>query len=246
MTLGRNEPCHCGSGKKYKRCHLDADGARARLDAALANGMLHDLPTMRMAVAETMPGFSALVMAVAVKLNETFREEIGDGLEGEDAANALIGYMERIEAAMADIASTHSRGYWMHMTRRLPPTPFGSASDWTVRLYKRVLTLAAIKHGRPTSNGEEFETHKSPFGDYQVPATLDHAAIVDAFALRVPRLRVDERRPGVPARGQRGKARRGRRRLPCCRRRRPRRIDPGSRPPGPGVRLANRDLRRLC
>ncbi len=23
--LGRNEPCHCGSGKKYKRCHLEQD-----------------------------------------------------------------------------------------------------------------------------------------------------------------------------------------------------------------------------
>ena len=21
MKLGRNEPCHCGSGKKYKHCH---------------------------------------------------------------------------------------------------------------------------------------------------------------------------------------------------------------------------------
>ena len=25
--LGRNEPCWCGSGKKYKKCHLDADRA---------------------------------------------------------------------------------------------------------------------------------------------------------------------------------------------------------------------------
>ena len=24
-TIGRNERCHCGSGKKYKRCHLDSD-----------------------------------------------------------------------------------------------------------------------------------------------------------------------------------------------------------------------------
>jgi hypothetical protein len=24
---GRNDPCWCGSGKKYKKCHLDADGA---------------------------------------------------------------------------------------------------------------------------------------------------------------------------------------------------------------------------
>lgn len=23
--LGRNDPCHCGSGKKYKKCHLEAD-----------------------------------------------------------------------------------------------------------------------------------------------------------------------------------------------------------------------------
>jgi hypothetical protein len=25
VTLGRNEPCHCGSGKKYKKCHLESD-----------------------------------------------------------------------------------------------------------------------------------------------------------------------------------------------------------------------------
>ena len=26
-SLGRNEPCHCGSGKKYKKCHLASDEA---------------------------------------------------------------------------------------------------------------------------------------------------------------------------------------------------------------------------
>lgn len=25
MKIGRNDPCHCGSGKKYKKCHLDSD-----------------------------------------------------------------------------------------------------------------------------------------------------------------------------------------------------------------------------
>jgi hypothetical protein len=28
--MGRNDPCHCGSGKKYKQCHLAADEAKAR------------------------------------------------------------------------------------------------------------------------------------------------------------------------------------------------------------------------
>jgi uncharacterized protein len=25
---GRNDPCWCGSGKKYKKCHLEADSGR--------------------------------------------------------------------------------------------------------------------------------------------------------------------------------------------------------------------------
>ena len=29
VKVGRNQPCHCGSGKKYKQCHLDADEAAA-------------------------------------------------------------------------------------------------------------------------------------------------------------------------------------------------------------------------
>ncbi len=29
-NLGRNDPCHCGSGKKYKQCHLAEDEAKER------------------------------------------------------------------------------------------------------------------------------------------------------------------------------------------------------------------------
>ena len=28
--IGRNDPCHCGSGKKYKHCCFEADGERLR------------------------------------------------------------------------------------------------------------------------------------------------------------------------------------------------------------------------
>ena len=34
-VLGRNDPCWCGSGKKYKKCHLDSDAAKDR-EAAYA------------------------------------------------------------------------------------------------------------------------------------------------------------------------------------------------------------------
>ena len=35
MSLGRNDPCHCGSGKKYKKCHLNADLEKARAEKEL-------------------------------------------------------------------------------------------------------------------------------------------------------------------------------------------------------------------
>lgn len=28
--IGRNDDCHCGSGKKYKKCHLDNDVSLGR------------------------------------------------------------------------------------------------------------------------------------------------------------------------------------------------------------------------
>ena len=37
MKPGRNDPCHCGSGQKYKKCHLPSDDtARSAELSALA------------------------------------------------------------------------------------------------------------------------------------------------------------------------------------------------------------------
>jgi hypothetical protein len=35
-NLGRNDPCHCGSGKKYKQCCLGKDEEKARIARAKA------------------------------------------------------------------------------------------------------------------------------------------------------------------------------------------------------------------
>lgn len=34
MKLGRNDACHCGSGKKYKKCHEAADEAKESAELA--------------------------------------------------------------------------------------------------------------------------------------------------------------------------------------------------------------------
>lgn len=37
MNIGRNDPCHCGSGKKYKKCCLAKDEEEARKQAMPAS-----------------------------------------------------------------------------------------------------------------------------------------------------------------------------------------------------------------
>jgi hypothetical protein len=38
---GRNEPCHCGSGKKYKQCCLEKDEAKRRAQRASGEEPAH-------------------------------------------------------------------------------------------------------------------------------------------------------------------------------------------------------------
>ena len=46
-ALGRNDPCHCGSLKKYKQCHLDKDEQTAReARAAAAAAALKNAPAV--------------------------------------------------------------------------------------------------------------------------------------------------------------------------------------------------------
>jgi len=51
-NLGRNDPCHCGSGKKYKQCHLVADEAKSREERAKA---AEDAPAPDAAAAPAPP-----------------------------------------------------------------------------------------------------------------------------------------------------------------------------------------------
>jgi len=55
---------------------------------------------------------------------------------------------------MAQLASTHSRGYWMHVTRRVPPRPLGSGSVWTVYLYRRVTLARRTPSTRLNAGGQ--------------------------------------------------------------------------------------------
>ncbi|HET6507347.1 MAG TPA: hypothetical protein VFG42_11210 [Baekduia sp.] len=125
---------------------------------------------------------SERIVAPTAPLHSDILERIGTGLEGAEAAAAMRGYLERLEDAMKEIASRHSRMYWLHLTRRLPPEPLGDSRPWTVTLYRRVLTLAVLKHGLPGLEGD-FNVIDASDGRMVVPRKLTDQDVVDARAL---------------------------------------------------------------
>ena len=40
MKIGRNDPCHCGSGEKYKKCHAAKDSEASFSELAARNAEL--------------------------------------------------------------------------------------------------------------------------------------------------------------------------------------------------------------
>ena len=52
LQLGRNDPCHCGSGKKYKKCHLPLEEGRPSRQKAIHSA--HTLRDKNRALLEAM------------------------------------------------------------------------------------------------------------------------------------------------------------------------------------------------
>ncbi|HEX3989097.1 MAG TPA: SEC-C domain-containing protein [Verrucomicrobiae bacterium] len=103
--IRRNDPCHCGSGKKYKHCHLDLDAAAHR-----SNGASH---VEKSAPAATPPPSAAVTLAATL---ETLKElqsvggakqqkEIQKMLERAEPLNAYLSREGEIQAAIQALES---------------------------------------------------------------------------------------------------------------------------------------------
>jgi SEC-C motif len=179
---GRNDPCWCGSGEKYKRCHLDRDERIERELRAVTNAKHDDQNSILLNVyAPTLPNFEERVIGPAEAIRRTLIGEMGaGGLAGREAAEALERTLEELEAQIKTIASRHSRAFWLHLVRRLDPEPVGESSEWTVTLYRRILDLAVLKHGLPEMREQEFHSvvHGGIFGASRVLKKLDDEDLI--------------------------------------------------------------------
>jgi hypothetical protein len=92
--------------------------------------------------------------APAEELSRELVTSFASRIEGRAAAELLEDYLGKVETRMAEIASRRSRYFWMHVSRRIPPQPIHGSSAWTTLLYRTVLELALLKHGRATDDGD--------------------------------------------------------------------------------------------
>lgn len=93
-STGRNDPCPCGSGKKYKKCCLNAPGGSATNGNVAANGnQYNESPNSRAGSAEsgTTKSGDVLNPALSGRVNYELRDALaGKTFESIEQANAFI------------------------------------------------------------------------------------------------------------------------------------------------------------
>jgi tetratricopeptide (TPR) repeat protein len=106
-AVGRNDPCHCGSGKKYKKCHLAADesGAAAPPEAPDPRKMVANAWGL---FEQRRPGAAEREFRAALALDPNFVEaRVGIGmarLSANDVDAAKIELSAVVASAEQDLA----------------------------------------------------------------------------------------------------------------------------------------------
>lgn len=107
---GRNDPCHCGSGNKYKKCCLAKDEAasKAQLGSAKTRQELtEDAARLAVRAAAHLPGVHELKAAVAARLgmSEHDLQRYDELMDASNAAVDLVraGKLDEAEAAARDL-----------------------------------------------------------------------------------------------------------------------------------------------
>lgn len=107
---GRNDPCHCGSGNKYKKCCLAKDEAasKAQLGSAKTRQELtEDAARRAVRGAAHLPGIHELTTAIAARLgmSEGDLQRYDQLMDASNAAGELVraGKLDAAEAAARDL-----------------------------------------------------------------------------------------------------------------------------------------------
>ena len=147
-AIGRNDPCPCDSGLKYKKCCMDKDAQRR---IQLQHGELLD-------------NTPALVHQFMVSHEDDYRRQVEQlgydvlaywdaaphtRLRGEPAADLVAGFLAVVEERIQALLSKRSSHFWLYLTRQLAFEIEGKSSvfGWNPAIARHILDLAIAKHG---------------------------------------------------------------------------------------------------
>jgi hypothetical protein len=133
--IGRNDPCHCGSGKKYKRCHLPLD--QQRKPAVKAAETEAESPTPTLPQKFTAASLRDLASKVPPKADPKLEAllaqtmEVAEYMEREEEINAagaaLEPHREEFDRLMKNEEAAIARSRALFAEKRFAPLWFTAA-----------------------------------------------------------------------------------------------------------------------
>jgi hypothetical protein len=130
--IRRNDRCHCGSGKKYKHCHLPLDAAARRAAPALEE--TSPAPTVSSNLEETVRVLRELKHTGDKKQQEEAERLLARSaplmaylsrkLEIQAATQALLPHQQEFANFVNDIAAYQDRVEWLFAEDRFAPLRF--------------------------------------------------------------------------------------------------------------------------
>lgn len=152
--VGRNEPCPCGSGKKYKKCCL----LKGDYTKDLPELMMYDAPAMRMnhlLLSMERDEFMRAYKGPTIGIVRSVMRTVPSSPTRNESEQALIVWKDMIEQEIQRLCSKHSKYYWLFLSRRIFPEtiePYDRPS--TPYLHRITFNLAVLKHGQGNQTQE--------------------------------------------------------------------------------------------
>jgi len=153
--IGRNDPCPCGSGKKYKKCCL----LKEDIGESIPKFILADAASLRMNYLLSKIDRSKFMRAYkgpAVAIEKSVVATIPYSPSKNESEQALLLWKQKLEEEIKRLCSNHSKYYWLFLSRRIfPETTEPYDRPTTPYLHRATFNLAVLKYGK-SNQAEEF------------------------------------------------------------------------------------------
>lgn len=145
--VGRNDPCPCGSGKKYKHCCLPRWRELDTVDSFLADP--HSIKMIGHFLDDPELFQRQRIRPAAEIMRDTLGPFVGLTLSSAKSSSVASQWLSRLEQAIAELCSKHTRYYWLYLSRRIAPESIEGDSPFATLLYRDTFTRAIIRYGKP-------------------------------------------------------------------------------------------------